>query len=471
MPKPTNIVFCMCDELRWCEVGCYGHPTIRTPHIDGLAAEGVRFDVGVSNAPVCQPARSMVVAGQHPRTACGDINNRAWLPKEGGWVMPQWPTPGRPQLKQTTVPEHLRINGYTTAAIGKWHIEPRPDDVGFDHYLIPANQHAHSAQWFCEDGGRIFSPPGYSVDFESERVASYLDQRQEDGQPFYLYYNISPPHMPLADAPDRYLNMYSRDDVALRSNADVNTPIPDQTNRFLTYLWDYRYYRDRLPYACALPHEGFDLVDLIRMYMGLVTWVDDTVGRLVHSLKRSGLSENTLVVFTSDHGDNLGSHQKMGKADLLEEAYRIPMIAKGPGITQAKVSGQVASLADWGRTLVSLIGSEAPTHWHGKDLSPILAGTADALEYNEAYIETGNYGCGVRTSNHLLTIPWKSETERQLADSPNAMFDLRLDPFQTQNVIEQTAYSELRRQLEASLRRWDAATPWGESSRIAPPGV
>lgn len=468
MADQPNVIFCMCDELRWCELACYGHPHMRTPHIDRLAERGVRFEVGVSNSPVCMAARSMVVSGQHTRSACGHLGNRAWKPKEGGWVMPQWPTPGRPQLTQQTVPERFREAGYSTAAIGKWHIESWPHDVGFDHYVIPAHQHANTAQWFCEDGGPVFAAPGYAVDYEADRVAGHLDQREADGQPFYLYYNISPPHMPLADAPEKYLSMYSRGQVVLRDNVDLNRPLPNQTHQFLTYLWDYRYYRDRLPYASSLPRPGFDLIDLTAMYMGLTTWVDDTVGRLVAALDERNMTENTVVVFTSDHGDNLGSHGLMGKANLLEESYRVPMMAAGPTVRGGQVSGQVASLADWAPTLASLAGLEKPEHWHGQDLSPILRGDRDTLDQNRAFIETEGYGCAVRSPTHLLGIPWAADSPHELDPQPHVFHDLRADPYQLDNLA--AARTSPVCDLETSLRDWDAATTWGQLPTIAPPG-
>lgn len=470
LPNRPNFIFCMCDELRWCELACYGHPHVRTPHIDRLASRGVRFEVGVSNSPVCMPARSLVVSGQHTRTACGSLDNRAWKTEEGGWVMPQWPSPGRPHLRQQTVPERLREAGYTTAAIGKWHIESWPHEVGFDHYVIPAHQHANTAQWFCEDGGPLFTAPGYSVDYEADRVARYLDQRHDDGQPFYLYYNISPPHMPLADAPDRYTGMYGRDDVVIRNNVDITTPLPQQTHQFLTYLWDYRYYRDRLPYASSLPRERFDLIDLTAMYMGLTSWVDDTVGRLLDSIESRGMTDNTVVVFTSDHGDNLGSHGFMGKARLLEESYRIPMIVVGPGVSRGLVSKQVASLADWAPTFATIAGIDTPQHWNGRDLSPFLRGEIGDIERNAAFIETGSHGCAVRTATHLLGIPWTNNSLRTLGDRPHVFHDLVADPYQLDNSVGASIDATLQADLEHMVRTWDAETPWRELSTFIPPG-
>ncbi len=244
------------------------HPTYHA-----FAQSGTRFDTAVSNCPICMPARSIVISGQYARTCTGMLTNVCWPHGESEVPfavagMPQWPTQRRRHLPDPNFPELLQHAGYRTAAIGKWHIEAWPDAVGFDHYFIPAHHHAHTAQWICDNGQRLVAPQGYSVDAKFERVEAFLNERPND-DPFFLYYNISPPHMPLADAPLHYVGMYRRDEVIRRDNIpSAYQPTRDQ---ILTYLWDYRYYRDRLPFTRELPHDGFDLDDLTAMYMGLVT--------------------------------------------------------------------------------------------------------------------------------------------------------------------------------------------------------
>lgn len=458
MTPPPNIVICLCDELRAFEVGCYGHPGIRTPNIDALAAAGVRFEIAVSNNPVCLPARSILLSGQYSRTCCGGLGNNSFRTTEGRTLFPLWPVPEWRQLKQPTLAHGLRQAGYRTQAIGKWHIEAWPNELGFDHYLIPAVQHAHTAQWFCEDGGEIFSPPGYSVDYEIERVQRFLAEPARQSDPFFLYYNISPPHMPLADAPERYRTMYSRGDVLVRPNV-AEDRIRDRDNALKSYLWDYRYYREHLPYTRALP-AGCDLTWIHALYMGLTTWVDDTVGKLLQALQENGLAENTIVVFTSDHGDNLGSHGRMGKSTLNEESIRIPLCVAGPGVAQGRVSVQVASLLDLAPTLLACAGQPSPAHMQGRNLGPALRGIAPDPADNCAVIETANDGCGIRTATHLLGMPW-GETPRELGPRPHYFYDLTQDPYQLDNRAGKDADTPLARDLARKLQAWLARTPWG----------
>ncbi|MBM3495186.1 MAG: hypothetical protein FJX72_12825, partial [Armatimonadetes bacterium] len=201
MRKP-NIVLCTCDQLRAFEIGCYGNRFVRTPNIDRLGREGVRFETAVTNYPVCMAARSVMLSGMHNRACTGGVSNVAYPTKPGDHAMPEYPEKGRPHLKQQTLPEALREAGYATTAIGKWHIHSWPQDIGFDHYVIPRVHHCHSGQSFTEDGGPEFVPPGYSVDYEAERVERFVADRAKSAQPFFLFYNISPPHCPVADAPE-----------------------------------------------------------------------------------------------------------------------------------------------------------------------------------------------------------------------------------------------------------------------------
>jgi len=453
-----NLLIIMCDELRAQGQGYYGHPTIQTPHLDHLAQTGAAFEHAVSNCPICMPARSAVLSGQYARTCTGMLNNTVHRTTEGGWIMPQWPSDGRKHLPDPTLPEILRNRGYQTAAIGKWHVECWPDAIGFDHYNIPAHQHAHSAQWFCEDGGPPLSPPGYSVDYEADRVCAYLEKQANQDAPFFLYYNISPPHMPLADAPEKYLKMYSRDDVVLRDNVDLDTPLPRQTQQFLTYLWDYRYYRDHLPYTRDLP-PGFDLRDLIALYMGLTTWVDDTAGRVLDKLKQLSLEDDTTVVFTSDHGDNLGSHQIMGKGTLNEESIRIPMHLRGPGIANQKISQQVGSLVDLAPTLLELAGIQPPSHMQGRSLAPVLKGDRPCLDEPWAYIETEKDGIGLRTPDRMIQAPW-STAAPQIDPTRCLVTDLTQDPYQlAPTEVTPSDSNDLTEQIHR-LHRWHENTPW-----------
>jgi choline-sulfatase len=458
MSQRPNIILCMCDQLRAFEVGCYGNPVIRTPHLDRLAAEGVRFETAVTTFPVCMAARSVTLSGQHNRCCTGGVGN-VCTPLPGGVIhFPQYPVAGRPHLKDSTLAEVLRGLGYTTSAIGKWHIHSWPHDVGFDDHVIPRMNHAHSAQLFSENGGPEFSPAGYSVDYECERVEELLRRRAGAAEPFFLFYNISPPHCPMSDGPERYLSMYRPEDIPIRGNVDLAKPLPDQEHWFKVYRWDYRYYNLHLPYTENLPAD-FTLRRVIAEYYGMTSWVDDAVGRMLAALDATGLARDTIVVFTSDHGDYLGSHGRVQKGDLHEESIRIPMLIRWPEQVQpATVTAQVMGLVDVMPTLLGLTGEPVPAHVHGRSLAGVVRGEVPCLEGNHAVVETG-HGVGIRTPTHLYGLPFRPGT-RELAAAPHYFWDIAADPFELQNLAGSGAQPELAQDLDLRLRDWDRATPW-----------
>ncbi len=147
MDRP-NVIVCLCDQLRAFEVGCYGNEVIRTPHIDQLAAEGVRFDLAISNNPVCMPARSALLTGQYSRTCMGFLNNHS-----NAGDLPEYPAERRDWLPDPTIAEVFKAQGYETSLFGKWHVQPAPHLVGFDYALFPRVHHRHTGQVFVENSG------------------------------------------------------------------------------------------------------------------------------------------------------------------------------------------------------------------------------------------------------------------------------------------------------------------------------
>ncbi len=455
MKKRSNIIICTCDQLRAFEVGCYGNSVVQTPNLDRLASNGARFETAVTNYPVCMAARSVLLSGQHNRTCTGGVSNVAYPSRPGKFDMPEYPDAGRPHLKSPTLVEILRDHGYQTSVIGKWHIHSWPDDIGFDNYLIPRVHHCHTGQCFTENGGPEFVPPGYSVDFEVERVENFLASRKTESDPFFIYYNISVPHCPLSDAPEKFLKMYQPEDILLRDNVDIDRPLKDQDYWFKIYRYDFRYYNLHLPYTDNLP-ENYSLRHLIAEYYGMTTWMDATVGRMLSALDKSGLSEDTIVVFTSDHGDNLGSNGLVQKGGPNEESVRIPLIISSgaePTVNQT----HVASLVDIAPTLLSMIGVDTPEHFHGRDMASLCRGEQSDIE-TCAFIETGG-GSAIRTTDHMYYLPFTG-TGHELAKDPDQFYDVINDPYQLNNLAEQDCLQEQASELDSRLRQWDKKIPW-----------
>jgi arylsulfatase A-like enzyme len=444
--KP-NVIVCLCDQLRAFDVGCYGSSFVRTPNMDKLASQGVRFDVACSNNPVCTPGRSILLSGQYSRTCTGSLINVGE------------PEPDRKVFAGPTLAEAFKSAGYRTGLIGKWHIEPHPRCLGFDSAFFPHHSHRYTGQTYFDINGGRRVVTGFSPDAEADELARFIESAR--GKPFFAFYNISQPHMPLADMPDRYKAMYAPAEVPLRSNV-LHDGAPAHDERwFLIYLWDYLYYEKHLADTLTLP-DGFDLRALTALYDGSVSWADDQLGELMQGLASAGLDENTIVVFTSDHGDNLGSHQLFNKDQLYEESIRIPLIFRWPGaLAPRAIDTHIASLVDAMPTLLSLAGVDVPGSVQGTDLASVISGDEATVGENAAFIETSGGDVGIRTPTHLYGIK-KAKDGRHRAsdviDDRRMFFDLARDPQQMQNLAAEP--SAVADELRERVLRWDRQTAW-----------
>jgi len=455
--KP-NVIVCLCDQLRAFDVGCYGSSFVRTPNMDALASEGVRFETACSNNPVCTPGRSILLSGQFSRTCAGSLINVGE------------PEPERSIFPDPTLADAFRSAGYRTGLVGKWHIGSHPRCLGFDSAFFPHHSHRYTGQTYFDIDGGHEVVKGFAPEAEADELARFIEVARD--KPFFLFYNISQPHMPLADMPDRYKTMYTPADVPLRSNVFADGAPAYDERWFLIYLWDYLYYDKRLPHTVKLP-DGFDLRALTALYDGSVSWADDQLGELMRRLASAGLDENTIVVFTSDHGDNLGSQQLFNKDQLYEESIRIPMIFRWPGGLATPpsppfqggaggvIDTQVASLVDVMPTLLSLAGVHVPDSVQGVDLSSVLGGDETTIGENAAFIETSAGDVGIRTPTHLYGIKKAKDGRRRTSDvidDRRMFFDVARDPLEMENLAAEP--DAIADELRERVLRWDRETAW-----------
>ena len=450
--RKPNIIVITADQLRPYELGCYGGKVIQTPNIDRLAKQGAVWETAITNFPVCMAARSVLISGQYNRTATGGKTNVAYPGRPGDFNMPEYPYPRRPHLPNQTLPERLKQAGYQTQTIGKWHIHSWPDDVGFDNYLIPRVHHAHSAQVFSRNGGPEFVPEGFSVDFEAAEAQKYIHENKDNDQPFFLYYNISPPHCPVADMPKKYLNLYQPDEIILRENTDESR-IENKDYWYKVYRWDFRYYSLQLPHTQTLP-EGYNLQHLAAEYFGAVTWMDSAVGKVLDAVEQAGLQDDTIIIFTADHGENLGSHGLVQKGTENDESIRIPFVMAGPGVkSNHLIQDSVASLLDITPTLLNMIDESVPEHFHGQSLHFEAQGGADSGKL--AFFET-TQGFGLRSPQ--MTVYAKVDETGQMDESPSTVYHNIDDPFQYTNLTEQGQSSLLFQ----ALQQRNSTIPWSK---------
>ncbi len=443
-----NVVVILCDQLRSFALGCYGNQFVQTPHIDRLAQNGFRFELAVSNTPVCVPARSNLLSGQYSRTCVG----ARWNEMSTNPADKVFGRNNRDKFNDKTLPEVFKTMGYQTAQIGKWHVDARPSKMGFDESLVTGNQIFTKGN-FSKNEERPYPVPGFTTDHEISQAQDFFAANRNSNKPFFLYYNIISPHMPILDVPYKYSQMYNPEKVPLRENVWKNGVLARNEIWFHIYMWQTFYDKKFQPVTTKIPPD-FTLKNLTALYYGAVTWVDDTVGEIVASLKETGLEENTLIVFASDHGDMLGSHHQWNKDRLYEEAIRIPMIYNWPGrIKPGASERQVASLVDVMPTLLDLCGGEIPSSVQGQSLRPVLDGKINHLDRDYAIIETPFRALGIRTPTHLYGV-LVNEDDTAIEDDRYVFYDLEKDPYELRNLAKTGQEQVVAADLKEKLINW-----------------
>lgn len=442
--RRPNVVILFPDQLRAMEVACYGHPIVQSPNIDRLAAGGVRMSLAFSNFPVCSPARSILLSGRYARST-GVLHNQD-----------QEAQPGRPTNQTPTLAEVFAANGYHTALVGKWHLAPTPQTLGFKQSLRPRMRHRYFKQTFYRNEGEPYIYDDYSPYHETETAIKYIHEHKD--RPFFLYVPYGPPHMPVSEMPEKYRRMYDPAKVIIRDNAWVNGKLAYDENWFKIYMWDFQYYEHKDTFTRPLP-TGMTLRELTALYDGQITAVDDCIGRVLDAIRDAGIEDDTIVLLTSDHGDLLGSHGLFNKNTHHEESIHIPMIFRYPGrLKPFVVETQVISLVDAMPTLLDLCGIPAPDSVQGTSVAPVLLGQRKTVGQNVALIETSSAD-GVRTLRHVYF------NDRR-KDGGEHLFDIPADPFELKDLAGDPASREALLDLRARVKEWNVRSPrWPNPSR------
>ncbi|MAW62055.1 MAG: hypothetical protein CMJ94_14655 [Planctomycetes bacterium] len=416
--SPPNIVFVLADDLGWGELGCYGQTKIRTPRLDALAAEGIRFTDHYAGAPVCAPSRCVLMTGQHPGHAYVRDNTEG-----GGWG--EGAVEGqRPLLPGTeTLGTMLKRAGYTTACIGKWGLggpdsTGAPENQGFDHffgYLCQRVAHNFYPTHLWKDGeklpleGNVWGNhvgEQYAHDLMTEDALTWVRANHE--QPFFLYLPYTIPHLAL-QVPEDSLAEYSG-------------------------LWEDPPYEGGKGY---LPHPQPRAA-----YAAMVTRMDRDIGRIVDLLDELGVRENTVVMFASDNGatfDIGGADSPFfascgpfrgRKGSVWEGGLRVPLIANWPGkIAPGGVSDHVSAFWDLMPTFAELAGVEAPSN-DGISFAPTLLGRGEQEEHAYLYWEFPGY----RGQQAIRAGKWKAVRRNLVSgEVQTQLYDLEADPAESRD--------------------------------------
>ena len=443
MSERPNILLIMADQLRLDSLGCYGHPVVQTPNIDRLAATGVRFDSMFAAYPVCAPNRASIATGRYPSV------HRL---RSNGMRLPR---------SEQTLMETLRLAGYRTYGSGKMHFGPQwqfpadgspisdpPPETAFDpqpgedefpwygfekvmltedhrtgpygRYLAQHGYHVwdekHSAAYPQHaTEASAFPEEHHQTTWITDRATEYLKEAPS-GQPFFLWTSYVHPHHPF-NPPVPYDTMYDP--------ADMPLPVWDESE---PDRWP-RAYREKY-FARSGGHEAVGMCDqtdddwrrIRAYYYGMISQIDENIGRLLATLEQQGQADKTLIVFTSDHGENLGDHRLLFKRTTYDCITRVPFIATFPGRLQPGVTrDHLVSSVDIMPTILNLVDVEppVPSPIQGQSLLPCIED--DATPGREAVlIENELPWRSVRTRDALLT--WHGEGE------VGELYDLTSDP-------------------------------------------
>lgn len=435
--KQNFVMVLLDDHAQWA-ASCYGNSEIHSPTLRYLADTGVRMDNAFTPTPVCSPARACFMTGR--------------LASQHGihdYIDPQDPeTNDWPWLAgQRTLAEILREAGYQTALCGKWHLgAPSEQLSGFDYWFEQEQPGGPGTSNFGGSGIEHFEQGPWAQHALVDRAIDFLRGRDEE-RPFFLFVGLHGTHSPWAGHPERLVSQY-------------------RTGTFADIPRDVAYPFGRLAAESLIPSRT-DPREVWAQYYAAVSEVDEQVGRLVDELDDQAIRGETLFVYTSDHGLNLGHHGIWGKGNgtkpynMLEESIRIPLILNQPGkVTHGAIRGEVVTHCDSFNTILDFAGIEIPstdaTPYPGRSYRTLVEGGHAHDWPSDVFGEYGNLRM-VRTPQHKLVT--------RHPDGPHELFDLLADPRETVNKYDEAAsasvVSELREKVVSYFAQFEEADKSG----------
>ena len=420
---PQNLVIIMDDEHGSPFLGCYGHPIVKTPNLDQLAAGGTRFANAHTNNPICMPSRASFATGLYTHETGYWDNVIAYDGRVKGWG------------------HRLQETGHGCVSIGKLHYMDADDPTGFDEQIIPMHVHnggdlhglirddppiRHQSKNFAAQIG-----PGdteyihYDNDI-SARACYWLRSAAKNpgDKPWTVFISFIGPHYPMV-APPEFYNLYKPEDMPLpKAKPERTGKLHDWWDAFENcYIID-RFFEDDHQRQIA-----------IAGYFGLISFIDDHVGRIMKVMEETGLMDNTRIAFTSDHGENLGARTLWGKSNMYKESVGVPMIISGADIPKGKVVETPVSLIDMYPTVLQCLGipsNDQDETRHGRSLFELAEedDDADRVVFSEYHATASRSGVFMLRNGHYKYIHYVGHGAElfDMAADPEELNDLSLDP-------------------------------------------
>jgi len=429
--KRPNVLYVFSDEHRACSLPGEPFNGAFAPNLAQFARDNLSFTSCISNYPVCSPYRGIFLTGSWPYKT-GIIDNAIQLRDDAG-----------------SIGKTFRDHGYYTGYIGKWHlssndrifIPPGPGRQGFEDWHLWANTNPHFDKSFTFDPntGQKIQPHGYNCTLMTDMALRFLKEHKEEQgkkkeQPWLLILSWNPPHPPYDDAPPDEMKRYDPEKLAQRPNVEL------APGRFR-----------------ELQSEG-SLRYAQQGYYAHISAVDREFSRILRALEENGQADNTIVVYTSDHGDMMGSHGYMQKRLPWEESCRVPFFVRYPGVTpRGRETDILFSAIDIYPSLCGLAGIPVPAHCVGRDLSAAMRGDAvsgpetsflmhiQKLRASPAVAAVTPLFRGVRTSQYTYAV---ADDGRWL------LYDNREDPYQQHNLIGDASRRALMNDLDGVVLEW-----------------
>ena len=422
MNSKPNILYILTDQMRSTAMGCTGVEKIKTPNLDRLAAEGTRFTNGIANSPSCAPMRGTIFTGLHGLQH-GVVNNEIQVKNDG------------PSFAGT-----LRDHGYKCGYIGKWHLDggprtgftpPGPRRLGFDDFWAVANcTHDYMNAFYYRDEAKPIFIDGYEPIHQTDLAIDYMTRKKDEDNPFFLVLSWGTPHDPYLEMPEELLERYPLSEVEFMETN--STYVPSEIMRAKR--------------------------EILAGYYAHIMALDDQLGRIDTMLKEQGMFENTIVVFTADHGDMLGNQGHYYKSQPWRESVGVPLLIRWPEhIPSQRVTDAPISLIELTSSLISMAGARIPDAMEGDDLSALILGD-ESMAPKSVFI---NFLPDVHCipSPPFRGVVTRTHTYAETVDGPWVLYDDKNDPFQKNNLISWTnrdnpEISKLQQELHGLLKEW-----------------
>lgn len=457
--RRPNILFIMTDDHSTRALGCYGNTLLRTPHLDRLAAEGVRFTNAFVTNSLCAPARASVLTGCYSHI--NGVRGNSELADAVEHLNPALPT----------FPQLLQKAGYRTGIAGKWHLSDNP--TGFDYWCVLPGQGLYFNPDFIDNGTRR-KFTGYATDITTDLALDFLSKTPRN-QPFCLLYQHKAPHRPFQPAP-RHAHLFD----------NVELPYPETfdddyaTRRMAQEAEDMRFdislapdYKDLPTGLSPADRKNWIYQRFVKDYYGAVAGIDENLGRVLDYLDKNDLTRDTVVIYTTDNGFFLGDHGWYDKRFMYEPSLRVPLLIRYPRLAAAgRVENHMTVNIDYAPTILDLAGVPIPSGMQGRSLRPLLHGAPPTdwrrsiyyTYYENSWAEMQKGAArsdpsfqyltphrvvphrGVRTERHKL-IEYYGEGDYC------ELFDLQSDPHELRNLYGDPAQAPLTAQLRQELTR------------------